>query len=192
MKRMVSGIFIMVAIACGGIMRASGQAQTFEMADIGAILRAGVKAEKDQDGIALMRNARALALLGAHPAEGENDLVLAWFAQGKALGAKPGHLAVLRGRTLGPAYRRGSIAAHATFKTTQSVNAGQQAAVVVTSASGAVLSLEVRNEDNQSACPRMTSAKSLRCQWIPVFTGLHSIQISNTSSFSDSYFIVVN
>ncbi len=160
-------------------------------------LQAGISAEARHDGKALMAAALSLERAGAHPAEGETDIARLWQQQAKMLGARMPVRLPFRGRTLGPAYKRGAIAPHAGFQTLQSVNAGENARVNVMSVKGAMLTLDVRDDDNHSVCQPAQSArgvatKVLECRWVPAFTGMNTITLNNTSDFQDTYFIVIN
>jgi hypothetical protein len=73
-------------------------------------LAEGDLAQARGDQAALAAAADTLKLLGARPAEGQDDLSTLWSQQAQAGGAV--HAGpVYRGRALGPAYRRGSLAA---------------------------------------------------------------------------------
>ncbi len=156
------------------------------------ILRIGTKAEAKNDAQSLMRAALALIRVGAHPAQGEIDIAEAWTAKAKALGVKTPVTPHYRGRTLGPAYKRSVIAAHGSFTTLQSVNAGEATVVSVLATKGAELGLDVHDDDNHLICHLKRDAVARSCHWVPIFTSLNAITVDNYSDFSDSYFIIIN
>lgn len=156
------------------------------------ILRSGSAADSRGDGKALMRAGLALERMGVRPAAGETDIGQIWFAKAKALGVKIPTVPHYRGRTLGPAYRRGIIAAHGTFITQQSVNAGESAVINIMAVKGAELGLDITDDDNHQICHLTHDTLMRGCHWVPVYTGMNALTINNSSDFSDSYFIVIN
>ncbi len=159
--------------------------------EVSQALSDGMAAEARGDGPALMAAAMKLETLGAHPAEGENDLAAAWKTRASALGAKAPDAPPWRGRFLGPAYRHGTLAANASFATRQSFIAGQKADISVESEMDA-LELKVWDDDGKPVCQVTTSARLLGCRWIPPFSGPSTITIANRRAEPARYILVLN
>ncbi len=180
-----------IALFCFIIAMPASSAENRNMAVID-ILRLGSKADAENNVHALMRAALALNRAGAHPAEGDTDISEIWIAKAKSLSEKMPLIYQYRGRTLGPAYRRGIIAAHGKFTTQQSVNAGQSATVNVVALKGATLGLDVTDDDHQQVCHLTHTVRERDCHWMPTYTGISTFILTNYSDFQDSYFIVIN
>ena len=130
---------------------------------------------------ALSRRLARLSALGAAPAEdaGE-DPVPVWRAAAGA-DAVP-----FRGRALGPAYRRGTLAADGELELTQTFLSGKKAVIAVSSPAGTAPALRVVSASGETVCESATS-----CRWTPVFTERYTIVLRNTARMARAYYLVV-
>jgi hypothetical protein len=155
-------------------------------------LAEGDLAQARGDQAALAAAADNLNLLGARPAEGQDDLSILWSQQAQAAGAV--HAGpVYRGRALGPAYRRGSLAAGGRVTLRQLFLAGQRAQISVARATGvaASLSVRVRNADGGTLCAKPVAAPQADCAWLPLFTERYAIEIENGGSAPATFYLVI-
>lgn len=185
MIRQIVIISSLLAWAVGGAVLAADAPKT-----LAQVLAAGERAEAAKDAKELMSAAAALDAAGAHPEADTPNLARQWRAEALAWGAKDD--APWRGRTLGPAYRRGRVGGHSTFTTRQSFNAGQSAEISVATLSGGPLDLSVRNDDGDQTCRVSVSEREGGCRWIPVWTGVFTLTLDNTGDDASVFYIVTN
>lgn len=167
----------------------------------GAVQSAGDPVEKVADALwrgeaaprdphKLLAAADALDALGARPAEGSADAAADWRTQARRRGVRSnGDL--FRGRTLGPAYRSGTLAPGASFATEQSFLAGQKAMIAIVPAPDRTLTMQVRTPE-KPICAGGVSAPRAVCSWLPVFTTRVEIRITNTGKAPARYYLVSN
>lgn len=147
-----------------------------------AALLAGAEADSDAGrSSALARRLARLEALGAQPAQdGGEDPVPGWRIAA-ATDAIP-----FRGRALGPAYRRGILAADGELQLTQTFLSGKKAVIAVSSPGGTAPALRVVSGSGETVC-----ASAASCRWTPVFTERYAIILRNTSRKARTYYLVV-
>ncbi len=91
-----------------------------------------------------------------------------------------------RGRALGPAYRRGTLAAEGELELTQTFLSGKKAVIAVSSPAGTAPALRVVSASGNTVCESAAS-----CRWTPVFTERYAIILRNTSRSARAYYLVV-
>lgn len=155
-------------------------------------LTLGAEAERARNARALMKAAVMLEASGARPQPGEADLAKDWRALASKLGAKPPRALLYRGRTLGPAYRRGQLGAGAGTVLEQTFSAGQRAQVSLVSGRGAALSLRIADDEGAERCARKLDKARAECAWLPVWTARHRIELRNLGHATVSYFLLTN
>lgn len=151
-------------------------------AEMVAQLLAGAQADAEAgNATSLTRRLNRLSALGAHPAEeGGDDPVPAWTEAAQ-------HRSVpFRGRALGPAYRRGTLAADGELELTQTFLSGKKAVIAVSSPGGSAPALRVVSASGKTVCERTAP-----CRWTPVFTERYAIILQNTSRQARTYYLVV-
>lgn len=147
---------------------------------------AALLADAEADSVAgetgmLARRLARLEALGAHPApDGGEDPVPAWRT------AAGNDSIPFRGRALGPAYRRGTLAADGELQLTQTFLSGKKAVIAVSSPGGAGPALRVVSASGETICESAAS-----CRWTPVFTERYAIILRNTSRKARAYYLVV-
>lgn len=156
------------------------------------VLRAlihGDVAQAADDGDALIDTVQELAALGARPAEGQEDPAALWTAQADAKGA----VAPIpyRGRALGPAYRRGSLAAGGRVILRQLFLAGQRARISVAPSGAAKLSIRVQGGDGATLCAKPVGAGQVDCVWLPLFTDRYAIVIENDGPAAAGFYLTM-
>ena len=159
---------------------------------VGAVslaLARGLAAETSGDAHAMLDAARRLDAVGARPGEREVDLAARWRSLAERKGVRDA--APYRGRALGPAYRRGRLAAGAALATEQVFLAGQKAIVALVPERGRTLSMRVA-EPGKPICERAAAPPRARCAWLPLFTSRVEIEIANPGTAPASYYLVSN
>jgi hypothetical protein len=195
-------LLLVLASAGAGDARAcdpapvAGAERTGELRLAGAVARAlagGAEAEGrgTEGAAALLEAGRYLQATGARPAEPSlPDLGRVWWNEGIARGAEAPP--PVRGRPLGPAYRRARIGPGGEATLEQLFLAGQRAEIALMPSRPSPLVLEVSDSDGRTICRRRAEDPPAQCSWLPVFTTRHSIVIKNEGRASADYFLVVN
>lgn len=194
---------LLLVLACAGAAAAragdpavAGTERPGEPRLAGAVARAlaeGAEAEgRGADGAAaLLEAGRYLQASGARPAEPSlPDLGRIWWDEGIARGAEGPP--PVRGRPLGPAYRRARIGPGGEATLEQLFLAGQRAEIALMPSRPSPLVLEVSDSDGRTICRRRAEDPPAQCSWLPVFTTRHSIVIKNEGRSPADYFLVVN
>ena len=120
---------------------------------------------------------------GVRAAEGAADDPLgAWQRE-------RGDAQVFRGRALGPAYRRATIAAGSTVRLEQIFLAGQRAEIAAAANGGEALTLSVRDRKDAAVCSE-PFAPAAKCRWLPLFTERYSIELANRGTTPASVYLV--
>lgn len=145
-----------------------------------------------QDAEALAAAARTLARMGAHPIDGQEDLVTTWARQAIAMGAPPGGAVVFRGRVLGPAYRRVQLSPAQKDVSSASFLAGQQASVTVTPVGNGHVDLRVHGANQSVACTVQRRRDGHLCEWLPLYTERYTITVSAGARAPVTAFVVLN
>lgn len=96
----------------------------------------------------------------------------------------------MRGRTLGPAMRSGSILPGQSNDLSQTFLSGQKATIVARSSEGNSLQLSVYDNSGGETCTQ-ASARAL-CAWIPIYTSRYTISVSNPGQTEINYFLVID
>ena len=128
----------------------------------------------------------SLDLLGARPADPQDDPRSLWQQQIPAAEVPP-----MRGRILGPAYRRGRLSAGATFAMDQLFDGGKQAHVAVATPIAAPVSMSITDGAGKSICEGKPGNRG-QCSWTPLFSGRHQIVLSNRSTTDATYYLVID
>lgn len=127
---------------------------------------------------------RELEALGAAPDDASSaDLVTQWRQ------SVPDLHPPMRGRALGPAYRKGQLEGQSVERIDQLFLSGKKASVALEGPSGRRADLAIFDADNNAVCG--PKDKDRRCQWIPVFTQRYRIEIANPGGSPISYFLVI-
>lgn len=95
----------------------------------------------------------------------------------------------LRGRTLGPGFRKGTLAAGSEFVIEQTFLSGQKASVALSTPDGARLGLQVIDSAAKPVC--QSAAKTPACEWIPIFTQRHVIRLTNPGRREVRFYLVI-
>ena len=181
----LTALFAVMAMACTASAPAPGVAGAEQgtKADMVAALLAGAEADIDAGKTtAVARRLARLEALGAHAAaDSESDPVAVWRA---AVGN--GEAVPFRGRALGPAYRRGTLAAEGELELTQTFLSGKKAVIAVSSPAGSAPALRVVSASGTTVCE-----SAARCHWTPVFTERYTIVLRNTARKARAYYLVV-
>lgn len=183
---------ILLSMVVTGLIALESRAQTAPSSQLAEALRAGLIADTGGDMKGLMKAAVRLHQLGARPVEGEPDLVQVWADKARAAGVKVPAFHQWRGRVLGPAYRRGELQAGGRFSTRQSFIAGQTADVAVEPVGMVQLGLGVRDDEGKSVCEVNASRPPLGCRWVPSFTAISIITISNPEPRPVKFYLILN
>lgn len=150
-------------------------------------LRALVNADKAaaRGDTAVLRDALAvLEQLAVRPSsEAERETLDKW--QELAPREEP----PLRGSALGPAFRKGALAPGRHIAIAQTFLAGQRAELAVETTGSGSLSIEVLDSNDKAVC--MRNGSRAQCSWLPLFTERHSIRLTNRSSRSLTYYLVI-
>lgn len=150
-----------------------------------SVLKSADEALVTRDGRREQR--RALSMLdriGAAPHDSEASDNLQDLRKAARLKSLP----PMRGRLLGPAYRRGELGVGQQLQIQQLFAAGQTAEAAVLGAKNAPFSLTVRQEDEPPVCE-----KSWRpCKWQPQFTRRYTITIRNEGQVPARYYLAMD
>lgn len=147
-----------------------------------AVLLASIEARTDAgDAGNIARSIARLDAFGARPADDmTDDPVARWRA------SAGGDAIPFRGRALGPAYRRGTLAAEGELELTQTFLSGKKAVIAVSSPAGTAPALRVVSASGTTVCESAAS-----CRWIPTFTERYAITLRNPSRTARTYYLVV-
>jgi hypothetical protein len=159
------------------------------MARAAQALIAGAAAFETDDADTLRAASGVLQDLGARPAEGEPDLAQAWSERARALGAAP---VPPRGRTAGPAYRDGVLAAGEAINFNDMFHSGRIAIVSVAPRGGTGFVLRVENAQGVEICSEFAEDSPAQCRWTPIWTEQVRIEIVNRSGGRAQYFLLTN
>lgn len=154
-------------------------------------LAAGEAATIDGNSMALVSAARRLDRLAAHPAEREDDLATRWRLQGLSPGAKD-IVVPTRGRTLGPAYRSGNLAAGGRVEIEQIFFGGEAAVIVVVPQTRRSLQISVSDHRGKQICDQIVISPKTSCRWLPIFTTRFRISVINIGGSPVRYYFVSN
>lgn len=197
MKPFATACFGLLAVlTCGAPAMADQPASAIgrvtDVERVADALLEGHRAAEGKDGATLGRSALLLAGLGARPLDDDAEkLDESWKTMARNHGfaddSQP-----LRGRALGPAYRRGILAGGEMHVTDQLFFAGKHAEIAVVPASGANFLLTVKDAKGKEICSKHVSEPRASCQWSPYFTDRYSIIVTNRGQTRKVYYLVVN
>jgi hypothetical protein len=95
----------------------------------------------------------------------------------------------LRGRALGPGFRRGTLTPGQKLELQQIFLAGEPAELALTGAGGASLQGLLRDGEARTVC-RFGPPRETACAFTPVFTQRYVIEIANGGKRAATYFLV--
>lgn len=148
-----------------------------------ALARADLAASTN-DATALARALATMGALGARPLDPAAQAQLAQWQSRSPVTAPP-----LRGRTLGPGFRKGTLTAGAELRIEQTFLSGQKASVALSTPDRARLRLEVIDNTAATICRNIASAPA--CAWIPIHTQRHVIQLTNLDRRNTRFYLVI-
>lgn len=141
-------------------------------------------AARTKDAAGLERALATIGALDARPMDPAAEAQLAhWQSQ------SPASLPPLRGRTLGPGFRKGTLTAGAAIRIEQTFLSGQKASVALSTPEGARLRLEVIDNTAQPICRDVAAAPV--CEWIPIYSQRHLIQLTNVDRHDTRFYLVI-
>ena len=155
-------------------------------------LTLGSRASAERDFKGLEKAQRLLSLAGARP-DGEGpDLAASWRSEASRLSgwtvtAPP----PMRGRVLGSAYRKTTLAGGETLKLEQIFMAGQKARVSIVPGDGSPLSFSVSEKDGSALCTRSVAGAAASCAWLPTWTTRYRIEVRNQARKAELVYLVI-
>jgi hypothetical protein len=135
------------------------------------------------DNAALRQSLRTIRRLGAKPMTDTDKSALGIWETSAQDDEPP-----LRGRTLGPAYRSGVLGAGQRAIISQTFYGGAPANVSLQVATGSALRLRISDPANRNICEK--AARQASCQWLPLYTQMHRIEVVNERAGDARYYIV--
>ena len=160
-------------------------ADTSPAARMAQALAAAHRADAERDSEAMGEALTVLDSLGAQPLDEGARLARARWEELRPAGLPP-----MRGRTLGPGFKSGTIRAGGKAVIEQTFLAGKKASIALSAPSGAPLELGVRDPEPRLLCEKR--GVEANCSWIPVFTGRYRIELANPGRRSADYYLVIN
>lgn len=173
------------AATTSGVAEIRPVAQTSSAILIADALVQADRAARTGNDAALAPPLATIALLGARPLDDAAQSALALW-QGRV----PDQGAPMRGRTLGPGYRHGTLNAGADMRIEQTFLSGQKASIVLSSPDAAQLRLQVVDGASHAICQHTAARPS--CEWVPMFTQRHLIHVINPGRRKARFYLVVD
>lgn len=162
----------------------AGPAETHDAGRVAAALAQGDAAYAAKDMAALKLALGQLDALGAAPMDQtQDDLLAQWRV------AVPELDPPMRGRALGPAYRKGQVIGQGKDTIDQLFLSGKKASVALEGSGGTRPELAVFDAQNRPVCG--PKDRDRRCQWIPVYTQRYRIEIANPGEAALRYYLVI-
>ncbi len=181
---------LMVLAGCAGRARAemdpAAVAAPTRAEQLALALAAAASAEAAGDRQALGQAVALIDRLGAHPLAGAADDPLGAWRSNAAFTDPP-----LRGRTLGPGYRSGRIAAGSKESFAQLFLSGTGAQIAVSAPNGGRVAMRVIDPQARTICQGEANHGGT-CRWVPLFTQRYTIEVANLSNEDVRYFLVVD
>ncbi|WP_152414730.1 hypothetical protein [Blastomonas sp. AAP53] len=137
------------------------------------------------DDTGLARPLAMIAALDARPLDAEGQAGLERWRR-----RSPDTTAPLRGRTLGPGYRHGTLNAGGDLRIEQTFLSGQKASIALSTPDGAKLRLQVVDGAAHPVC--QYEAASPSCEWIPIYTQRHVIRLINPGRRKTRFYLVID
>lgn len=141
-------------------------------------------AEQRGDAAALGKAALVIDRLNAEAQTPDDAEALSRWRAALPADAAP----LLRGRALGPGYRSAVLMPGAATQLSQTFLGGRSAQIVVRIAQGSALKLMVRDQAMREVC--RANRNPAQCQWVPLYTQRHSIEVVNTGREVSRIYIV--
>lgn len=180
---------LMVLAGCASSARAEmdpAAAPVTRAEQLAQALAAAASAEASGDRQALGQAVVLIDRLGAHPIEGAGDDPMGAWRSNAAFTDPP-----LRGRTLGPGYRSGRIAAGSKESFAQLFLSGTGAHIAVSAPNGGRVAMRVIDPQAKTIC-KGEANRGGTCRWVPLFTQRYTIEVANLSNEDVRYFLVVD
>ena len=168
-----------LAAAIGALLLLAAAADMPTIQRVGDALAAGSRATNARARAAA---AETLALLGAAPADGQEDLTVAWRKGRRA--APP---AAYRDRILGPVYHGLTLDPGAAVRFEQSFYAGQTARIAVVAVDRAPATLQIYDDEGKARCGAARST----CEWVPSWTARVRVEVQNRGVRRGKFFVVI-
>jgi len=152
---------------------------------------------RNQDAAKLRAAARLLRASGAYPAEeGSQNLADVWQQDADRISAQSGTETniPLRGRIVGPAYRNGTLvsAGKTIFRETFYATRAAEVSLRLGQSSAFDIQIRVDEADGKTVCHHKNIKKHVTCTWFPAWTGPYRIEIKNTGSKKNYYYLITN
>lgn len=128
----------------------------------------------------------ALDSLGARPADSAADPVALWRSTAATPTTPP-----YRGRVLGPAYKAGMLTPGMTVRLPQLFDGGRAARVAVATPGAGAIDFTVLDGEAKPVCPP-AKARSRQCTWTPLYSGRFEIVLSNSTTNTAGYYLVID
>ena len=124
-----------------------------------------------------------LGALGINPLDeaGEQELAL-WTQKAEMPPA-------WRGRVLGPGYLTGTLPGRGSRTIEQTFLSGRKAAIAARSPDGDTVGIRVIDRNDEPLCKQVGARVS--CQWVPLYTHRHQIEVYNPGRDKLRYFLVI-
>lgn len=149
-----------------------------------------MRAERTDDGPALLAAASLLDSSGARAAPGQADLMEHWYARAEALGER---IPPARGRIAGPAYRNGVISTGEAAVLRDSFHSGRTARVSLQTRGAGTLRLVIRRgTGGEAICEAVAGPAPVSCQWVPVWSEPFTIEVTNLTGGQIAYTLITN
>lgn len=174
MKTPISMVMI-AGVACMANSSPNSAVDDFDRAVLALAAGASDHPKSEQN---LRVAAATLVAIGAHPVATE-DLGSIWS---RGASSQP-----LRGRALGPAYRRMLIEPRSSLRLEQTFLAGQRAQIEIVAWDHASFHLEVKDDEGKAVCVTTRTAK---CTWLPAWTTRYRVDLTNPGTKAGTYFLV--
>ncbi len=151
---------------------------------VAADLAAAAQAEADRDGPALIAAVTRLRNRGVQPLDVAAEASLARWSAVTGAAANP-----LRGRALGPGFRRDTLAPGESRVLEQVFLAGKPAEISLGGSRNSSLRLTLRDAKTRAVCEH-DPASGRSCRFTPLFSQRYGIEIANGGQSDETYFLV--
>jgi hypothetical protein len=173
-------LFLLLLLPAAALSQPNGSAEY-----VVSTLKSAEEALGERDGRAEQRRAlSSLDRMGAVPHNSDAGDTLQDLRKAARLKSVP----PMRGRLLGPAYRRGELGVGQQLQIQQLFAAGQPAEAAVLGAKNAPFSLTVRQEEEAPVCEKSWRS----CKWQPQFTRRYTITIRNEGQTTARYYLALD
>lgn len=164
------------------------------------VMRAIDSAEEgrqNQDAAKLRTAVMLLKASGAYPAEeGGQNLADIWQREADKISLQSATETNIptRGRIVGPAYRNGSLfsADKTIFRETFYATRAAEVSLRLGQSSAFDIRIMADEANGKTVCHHKNIKKHVTCKWFPAWTGPYRIEIKNTGSKEDHYYLITN